>query len=120
MENKITNEYGETWTEISNGDVVTRVTKSLEGCEWSNLKLDSVSKVKLNYVENVEESEHLVVHLYGGRNGISEWNKYLIGLLSFIIRLKDESIGAFKKVWLISLKNDCPDDVFDVYIGVRQ
>lgn len=23
MENKITNEYGETWTEISNGDIVT-------------------------------------------------------------------------------------------------
>ena len=112
MENKITNEYGETWIEISNGDVVTRVTKSLEGCEWSNLKLDSVSKV--------EESEHLVVHLYGGRNGSGEWNKYLVDLLSFINRLKDESIGAFKEVWLISLKNDCPDDVFDVYIGVRQ
>ena len=120
MENKITNEYGETWTEISDGDIVTRVTKSMEGLEWSNLKLDSISKVKLNYVENVEESEHLVLHLYGGKNGSGDWYKYLVDLSSFINKLKDESIGAFKKVWLIHLKVDCPDDTFDVRIGVRQ
>lgn len=120
MEDKITNEIGETWTDIPNGDIVTRVTRSLEGCEWSNLKLDSVKKVKLNYVENAEESEHLVVHLYGGKNGSGEWNKYLVDLLSFINKLNDKDIGGFKKVWLISLKNDCADDVFDVYIGVRQ
>ena len=112
MENKITNEYGETWTKITDDDVITRVTKSLAGCEWSNLKLDFVAKV--------EGSEHLVVHLYGGRNGCGEWNKYLVDLLSTFNKLKEESIGAFKNVWLISLKNDCADDVFDVYIGVRQ
>ena len=113
MENKITNEYGETWTKITDDDVITRVTKSLNGCEeWSKLKVDFVAKV--------EGSEHLVIHLYGGRNGCGEWNKYLVDLLSTINKLTDESIGAFKKVWLISLKNDCADDVFDVYIGVRQ
>lgn len=117
MENKITNEYGETWTDVPNGDVVTRITKSLEGCEWSNLKLDSVKKV----VTKLDETEeHLVVHLYGGKNGSGEWNKYLVDLLSFINKLNDKNIGGFKEVWLISLKNDCPDDVFDVYIGVRQ
>ena len=112
MENKITNEYGETWTEIPNGDEVTKVVKSLEGCEWSNLKLDFVAKV--------EEGSHLVVHLNGGKNGCGEWNEYLVDLLSFINKLKDENIGGFKEVWFISLKNDCADDVFDVYIGVRQ
>ncbi len=113
MENKITNEYGETWTKITDNDVITRVTKSLSGCEeWSNLKIDFVAKV--------EESGHLVIHLYGGKNGSGQWNEYLVDLLSFINKLKEESIGAFKRVWLISLKNDCADDVFDVYIGVRQ
>ena len=112
MENKITNEYGETWTKITDDDVITRVTKSLSGCEWSNLKLDFVAKV--------EGSEHLVIHLYGGKNGSGKWNEYLADLLSIINKLTDESIGTFKEVWLISLKNDCADDVFDVYIGVRQ
>lgn len=112
MENKITNEYEETWTKITDDDVITKVTKSLAGCEWSNLKLDFVAKV--------EGSEHLVIHLYGGKNGSGQWNEYLVDLLSTFNKLKDESIGAFKNVWLISLKNDCADDVFDVYIGVRQ
>ena len=112
MENKITNEYGENWTKITDDDVITRVTKSLAGCEWSNLKLDFVAKV--------EKSEHLVIHLYGGKNGSGQWNEYLVDLLSTFNKLKEESIGAFKNVWLISLKNDCADDVFDVYIGVRQ
>jgi len=112
LEDKITNEFGETWIDIPNGDIVTRVTRSLEGCEWSNLKLDFVAKVK--------EGTHLVVHLYGGKNGSGEWNKYLVDLLSFINKLNDKNIGGFKEVWLISLKNDCADDVFDVYIGVRQ
>ena len=112
MENKITNEYGETWTKVTDDDVITRVTKSLAGCEWSNLKVDFVAKV--------EGSEHLVIHLYGGKNGSGQWNEYLVDLLSTFNKLKEESIGAFKNVWLISLKNDCADDVFDVYIGVRQ
>ena len=112
MENKITNEYGETWIKVTDDDVITRVTKSLAGCEWSNLKLDFVAKV--------EGSEHLVIHLYGGKNGSGQWNEYLVDLLSTFNKLKDESIGGFKKVWFISLKNDCADDVFDVYIGVRQ
>lgn len=112
MENKITNEYEETWTKITDDDVIDKVTKSLAGCECSNLKLDFVAKV--------EGSEHLVIHLYGGKNGSGQWNEYLVDLLSFINKLKEESIGAFKRVWLISLKNDCADDVFDVYIGVRQ
>ena len=113
MENKITNEYGETWTKVTDDDVITRVTKSLNGCE-------ECSKLKVDFVAKVEGSEHLVIHLYGGRNGCGEWNKYLVDLLSTINKLTDESIGAFKRVWLISLKNDCADDVFDVYIGVRQ
>lgn len=112
MENKITNEYEETWTKVTDDGVITRVTKSLAGCECSNLKLDFVAKV--------EEGNHLVVHLNGGKNGSGQWNEYLVDLLSFINKLKEESIGAFKEVWLISLKNDCADDVFDVYIGVRQ
>ena len=112
MENKITNEYEETWTKIIDDDVIDKVTKSLAGCDSSNLKLDFVAKV--------EGSEHFVIHLYGGKNGSGQWNEYLVDLLSFINKLKEESIGAFKRVWLISLKNDCADDVFDVYIGVRQ
>ena len=112
MENKITNEYDETWTKVTDDDVIDKVTKSLAGCEFSNLKLDFVAKV--------EGSEHLVIHLYGGKNGSGQWNEYLVDLLSTFNKLKDESIGDFKEVWLISLKNDCADDVFDVYIGVRQ
>ena len=112
MENKIANEYDETWTKITDDDVIDKVTKSLAGCNSSNLKLDFVAKV--------EESEHFVIHLYGGKNGSGQWNEYLVDLLSTFNKLKDESIGGFKEVWLISLKNDCADDVFDVYIGVRQ
>ena len=67
MENKIANEYGENWTKVTDNDVITRVTKSLAGCEWSNLKLDFVAKV--------EEAEHFVIHLYGGKNGSGQWNE---------------------------------------------
>ena len=108
----LSNEYGETWTEIPNGDIVTRVTRCLEGCEWSGLQLDFVAKV--------EGFEHKVIHLWGGRNGSGEWNKYLVDMLSFINKLKDESIGQFKNAYVISLKNDCADDVFSLYIGVRE
>ena len=92
MENKITNEYRETWTKITDDDVITRVTKSLSGCDQSNLKVDFVAKV--------EESEHLVIHLYGGKNGSGKWNEYLVDLLSTINKLTDERIGAFKKYGL--------------------
>ena len=112
MENKIANEFGEIWTKIIDDGVIDKVTKSLAGCECSNLKLDFVAKV--------EGSEHLVIHLYGGKNGSGQWNEYLVDLLSFINKLKEESIGGFKEVWHITKKNDCADDVFDVYIGVRQ
>ena len=117
MENKIANEYGETWTKVTDDDVITRVTKSLAGCDSSNLKLDRVTKVVTKFEET---EEHFSIHLYGGKNGSGQWNEYLVDLLSFINKLKEESIGTFKEVWLISLKNDCADDVFDVYIGVRQ
>ena len=73
MENKITNEYGETWTKITDDDVITRVTKSLAGCDQSNLKVDFVAKV--------EEAEHLVIYLYGGKNGSGKWQRQMERIL---------------------------------------
>ncbi len=52
--------------------------------------------------------------LYGGKNGCGKWEDYFQDLSNFTDRLKG---GAVKKLWLIKLENDCPDDVFTATFG---
>lgn len=70
-------------------------------------------RVKSNYIDKYGTK---VIELDGGLNGIGEWNDYLYDLYSIFSELSLKKIHA----WMISLENDCLDDIFTVKIGVRE
>ena len=59
---------------------------------------------------------HYVVSFAGGNNGTNNWPGYLTQLIAVLNAFKTLGYDA----WLIDLKNDCPDDVHIVRIGVRE
>ena len=99
--------YGETGAAVTEKDTVYK--KVVEWAGKTDLKFGNIRKVQ------DREGFHYVVHLHGGNNGKSDWPSYLAEISAFII-------FASKKfhVWVIKLINDCPDDVFDVYIGLEE
>lgn len=55
--------------------------------------------------------------LYGGLNGggpYDKWTGYFQELVKFI-----EDVSKKYRIWLISLENDCLDDVFSAEFGIR-
>lgn len=58
---------------------------------------------------------HYVVQLYGGNNGHSDWVRYFDNLKNLMEHFINDGYHA----WCIQLKNDCPDDVHDVFIGLE-
>lgn len=99
--------YGEIGIAVTDKDHIYK--KVIEWVDKTDLKFGNIRKVQ------DKEGSHYVVHLYGGNNGKSDWPSYLAEISAFIIY-------ASKKlhVWVIKLVNDCPDDVFDVYIGLEE
>lgn len=95
-ETEIPNRYGETWIKSEEGE------KMIESLLKGTLKISEVAKV--------EGEDYYIAKLHGGKNGSGVWNDYL-----------REILESFKSVhwWMIELKNDCLDDVFDMTIGVR-
>lgn len=57
------------------------------------------------------------VKFYGGLNGAGDWGDYLTALTYVIDNLNQSPDIA--NAYVIDIKNDPPDDVFDVYLGVR-
>lgn len=92
---EIPNVYGETWIKSEEGE------KMIEGLLKGTLKITDVAKV--------EGEDYYIAKLHGGKNGGGVWNDYL-----------KEILETFRSVhwWMIELKNDCLDDVFDMTIGV--
>lgn len=96
------------------------VTKEVEKHKETYLRL-SIGDMCYN------NDDYVIVRLFGGRNGNGEWKLYWAELYQFIKALQEtliskeelnRDIGAHINVWLIDLINDCPDDVFDMIIGV--
>lgn len=57
-----------------------------------------------------------VLGLYGGYNGIGFWEKYFEDLGHVMHTLWENGYT----VWLIDLYNDCLDDTFVAYFGIRE
>lgn len=95
-ETEIPNVYGETWIKSEEGEKI--IQRLLKG----TLKITEIAKV--------EGEDYYIAKLRGGKNGGGVWNDYL-----------KEILETFKNVhwWMIELKNDCLDDVFDMTIGVK-
>lgn len=105
---KFLKEYGETGAEVTDKNPVYKRAKTA----WlkdTELRLYDMRRVEDNYGKD----SHYVLQLTGGNNGTPDWPGYLRDILTFIVRA-----GEDYDVWVIQLKNDCPDDVFDVYIGL--
>lgn len=63
-----------------------------------------------------------VFMLSGGLNGPGKWNEYLQTLAIFVVELIDKlqvTYGKDADVWLVTLKNDCADDVFYPVFGFK-
>lgn len=59
--------------------------------------------------------DYAIISLHGGKNGCGNWEDYIEVISNLILTLDN----YFSDVWLIDLINDCPDDVFDLRIGLR-
>ena len=69
------------------------------------------------YEESYEEKEgYTIFGITGGLNGLGEWDDYFSSLGRLVEKIKE----SFSDVWVIELKNDCPDDVFYCTFGTRK
>lgn len=80
----------------------------------TNLKLKSVVKMTSS-LEGCEDPNWYVALITGGLNGPGSWLDYM----TCIRRLVDAMDFIANDVWLVDLKNDCADDVWDMRIGFR-
>ena len=91
-------------------DLIDQVINFLQGkcnevtTKKDNLHFNQLSKIAPDYV---------VAEIYGGLNGRGEWTDYLQTITNLF-----KAIRESHNCWLISLENDCLDDVFTLKIGV--
>ena len=84
-------------------------------CEENKFSFDYIAKVFAKDEEGIErETNHKVLHIYGGRNGCGRWDCYLMDFIYILNALKK----IYKDSYIISIRNDCADDTFEAYIGV--
>lgn len=75
------------------------------------LKFSDIEFIKgTDYYDN-----YAIISFHGGKNGCGDWDDYIKDISNLILALDE----YFSDVWLIDLINDCPDDVFDLRIGVN-
>lgn len=105
------------------GKVVTsrnKIWKRIACClPLDNLKENRNPALKLEAIREMKESDgdhYYVAHLSGGDNGLADWVRYFTWLTMFVNEAKNEGLD----VWVIMLKNDCSDDTFDVFVGIRE
>jgi hypothetical protein len=55
-----------------------------------------------------------ILKVYGGLNGWGEWNDYLADITDLFDVLSEKYL-----VWVVDLDVDCPDDTFELSIGVE-
>ena len=100
-------------------DSEMKVIKLLGKCVLRALKSINNSNVKLLMDDNtiiIDKYKTNIIVFRGGLNGNGKWRDYFVTLANFVnILEKEYGISA----WLISLKNDCEDDVFNATFGFK-
>lgn len=61
------------------------------------------------------DNDYLILDIYGGKGGTGVWIDYLDDIQTLFVNMR----RAGYHVWLISLQNDCIDDVFELKIGIE-
>lgn len=62
-----------------------------------------------------EHDDYVVAEFYGGLNGHGDWVKYTRDIAALFYTIQSDY-----KCWLVSLENDCLDDVFYLKIGIKK
>ena len=105
MEELIVNEFNERWVKVEDEVFCNSVKSKID---------DTLSLRYVAIIPSPDEKPRWVIELHGGNNGNGEWNEYLICVVSTINKLK----LIFNTVTILDIKNDVPDDVFDMRIIV--
>jgi len=61
------------------------------------------------------KSDYLLLNIAGGKNGSGKWEEYFEDLSSLFLNFSKAGYRAY----LINLRNDCADDVFDAVFGIK-
>ena len=75
--------------------------------------IEDIRKVN-DVIEENDDEFHYVVHVHCGDNGNGNWSDYLIDISKLVIELEN----TFDSAYIISIENDCPDDVHEILIGI--
>lgn len=105
MEELIVNEFNERWVKVDDDSFIKNVDYHIDTC------------FSLSYVAEVpspDSQSRWIIGLHGGKNGDGKWNEYLLDMISTYNKLKE----IFENVTVLDIKNDVPDDVFDMRIVV--
>lgn len=70
----------------------------------------SLQLERVVFADFCNKDDHSVITLYGGFNGPNRWDVYMKQISAIL-----ESLPGS---WLVSLVNDCPDDVWTLKIGI--
>ena len=98
-------EFGEKWIETHDLDTqFEQLRKKTK--DTSNIGLADT------WVVDDEEHPYYIVKLHGGLNGNGNWHNYLKDIQYIINEFKD-------KAYIIKLDVDVPDDVWDLYLGIK-
>ena len=109
MEKLIENEFDEKWVKVEDENVLAKIENCLAEAKGERFCLEYVADV-----EALKDIPRMVIGLHGGLNGSGRWNVYLMDIITIIHRLN----LMFANVTILDIKNDVPDDVFDVRIVV--
>lgn len=115
--NKYIDDYLKKFDEVGticdeNSEIFTKVNDCLTSI-LSPYVIEDIRKVN-DTIEGNENEFHYVVHIHGGDNENGNWVDYLDDLTKLFIKLEN----TFDSAYLISMENDCPDDVHEVLIGI--
>ena len=118
MEELIVNEFNEKWVKVEDENVLAKIENCLAETKGERFCLEYVADVVENEVgqsvPNEYQRPHMIIGLHGGLNGSGRWDVYLMDVITIIHRLG----LMFANVTILDIKNDVPDDVFDIRIVV--
>lgn len=89
------------------------VSDAAEKGETDSLDLGKVYLAEYDF-EGTTKS-HYVIVLFGGLNGCGKWKNYFQTLINVFDKLDEKC----EDCWLIELDNDCADDVYTAYVGLK-
>lgn len=100
---------------FSDGEYISLNYQEVESKVKQLLEQVNDGTTKLQFLELSKDKYNTdVLKIWGGLNGSGDWSNYFLNLFNFLDLLERDY-----EVWLIGIKNDCADDVFDVKLGIR-